>query len=143
MFRFIASLFFLITAVSCINLKYDNVYSISSNTPLTSFACSDGANGLITKYGVQTTGALAGKLKQGVYLAGSPNVAGWNSPSCGSCYQAVNPSNGKSFLFVAVDVAHPDVVSGADAFVIASPNGLAAGSFPIAINPQPVNACFN
>nr|AEN99945.1 snodprot [Dactylellina cionopaga] len=142
MLRFIVSLFFLVAAVAATGLKYDNNYNLKSGASLTSFACSDGANGLITKYHISSVSELASKLKSNVYIAGSPTIAGWNSPSCGLCYEARNPTNNKSFLFVAVDVAHPDIVSGADAFVVASPNGLAAGTFGITVTAKPLNACF-
>ncbi|KAF3904865.1 hypothetical protein ABW20_dc0106553 [Dactylellina cionopaga] len=124
MLRFIFNLFFLIAAVAATSLKYDNNYNLKSGASLTSFACSDGANGLITKYQISTVSELANKL------------------NCGLCYEARNPINNKSFLFVAVDLAKPDIVTGADGFVVASPNGLAAGAFAISVSPKPLNACF-
>jgi hypothetical protein len=39
-------------------------------------SCSDGQNGLITKYGWQNQGAVAGFPRIGGYMG----VAGWNSP---------------------------------------------------------------
>ena len=41
-----------------------------------------GANGLITRYGWQTQGAI----KNFPNIGGSSDIAGWNSKSCGQCY---------------------------------------------------------
>lgn len=60
---------------SAITVSYDTGYDDGSRA-LTSLACSDGSNGLITKYNWQTQANVAGFPKIGGYMG----VAGWNSP---------------------------------------------------------------
>jgi hypothetical protein len=55
-------------------VSYDTGYDDASRS-LTSVSCSDGANGLITKYGWQNQGAVAGFPRIGGYMG----IAGWNS----------------------------------------------------------------
>jgi hypothetical protein len=56
-------------------VSYDTGYDDAGRS-LTALSCSDGANGLITKYGWQNQGAVAGFPRIGGYMG----VAGWNSP---------------------------------------------------------------
>lgn len=64
---------------SAISVSYDTGYDDASRS-LTAVSCSDGANGLITKYGWQTQGAVAGFPRIGGYSG----IAGWNSAQvCG------------------------------------------------------------
>jgi hypothetical protein len=56
-------------------VSYDTGYDDAGRS-LTSVSCSDGTNGLITKYGWQNQGAVAGFPRIGGYQG----VAGWNSP---------------------------------------------------------------
>lgn len=55
-------------------VSYDTGYDDASRA-LTSVSCSDGPNGLITKYGWQNQGAVAGFPRIGGYMG----VEGWNS----------------------------------------------------------------
>jgi hypothetical protein len=57
-----------------IAVSYDTGYDDKSRS-LTAVACSDGANGLITKYGWQTQGQI-----KTPYIGGYQGIAGWNSP---------------------------------------------------------------
>ncbi|KAL1796677.1 hypothetical protein ACET3X_005217 [Alternaria dauci] len=81
---------------SAITVSYDTGYD-DGNRALTSVACSDGANGLITKYNWQTQANVAGFPRIGGYVG----VAGWNSPQCGTCYGVTY--NGKTVYILAVD----------------------------------------
>nr|URG42906.1 CEP85 [Alternaria solani] len=81
---------------SAITVSYDTGYD-DGNRALTSVACSDGANGLITKYRWQTQANVAGFPRIGGYVG----VAGWNSPQCGTCYGVTY--NGKTVYVLAVD----------------------------------------
>ncbi|KAI4675732.1 uncharacterized protein J4E88_007767 [Alternaria novae-zelandiae] len=83
---------------SAITVSYDTGYDDGSRS-LTSLACSDGSNGLITKYNWQTQANVAGFPKIGGYMG----VAGWNSPQCGTCYGVTY--NGKTIYVLAVDHA--------------------------------------
>ncbi|KAF3911383.1 Cerato-platanin [Dactylellina cionopaga] len=144
MVNFIAYVLPFIAAVAATDFKYDNNYSYSSNLALTSFACSDGPNGLITKTGARTVGELRARLQQNVWIAGSPFVSGWGSPKCGECYQARNPKNNKSFKFVVIDHATPATVVGEDAFKsIGNTGSLFEGHYTVYLSgPLPRNQCF-
>ncbi|KAF2634634.1 heat-stable 19 kDa antigen precursor [Massarina eburnea CBS 473.64] len=83
------------TLSSAITVSYDAGYDDASRS-LTAVTCSDGPNGLITKYGWQTQGAIAR----------FPNIGGyqgttWNSPLCGTCYGITY--NGKTIYVLAID----------------------------------------
>jgi hypothetical protein len=80
-----------------VNVAYDTKYDNSSLSTL-SVACSDGVNGLFTK-GYPTIGALPTFPNVG----GSPEIAAWNSPNCGACYQI--SYNGVTIKVIGVDVA--------------------------------------
>ncbi|CAG5178564.1 uncharacterized protein ALTATR162_LOCUS8764 [Alternaria atra] len=83
---------------SAITVSYDTGYDDGSRA-LTSLACSDGANGLTTKYNWKTQANVAGFPRIGGYVG----VAGWNSPQCGTCYGVTY--NGKTVYVLAVDYA--------------------------------------
>ncbi|KAG2361720.1 Cerato-platanin [Suillus spraguei] len=83
------------------NVTYDSFYS-SANTSLSSVACSNGVNGLLTK-GYTTFGSLPTFPR----IGGIPNAT-WNSTLCGTCwnlkYTAANGSY-QSINITAVDAA--------------------------------------
>lgn len=81
-------------------LSYDPGYSDRTRS-LNVVSCSDGANGLITRYGWTTQG----QIPRFPYIGGSSDVAGWNSPSCGQCYQVEYARTGKKVFVLAVDHA--------------------------------------
>ncbi|CAI6334784.1 unnamed protein product [Periconia digitata] len=83
---------------SAITVSYDTGYDDAAR-PLTAVSCSDGANGLITKYGWQNQGSIA----RFPYIGGYEGVAGWNSPQCGTCYGVTY--NGKTIYVLAIDRA--------------------------------------
>jgi hypothetical protein len=68
-----------ITSKLIIIVSYDTGYDDAGRS-LTSVSCSDGTNGLITKYGWSNQGAVAGFPRIGGYSG----VAGWNSPQVSS-----------------------------------------------------------
>jgi hypothetical protein len=88
--------------VSAVTLAYDTAYDKSSGS-LTTVACSDGSNGLITR-GFTTFGSLP----KFPHIGAASAVTGWNSPNCGTCWQ-VTYVNGqgvsKSINVLAIDVA--------------------------------------
>nr|BAN04647.1 cerato-platanin-like protein 1 [Grifola frondosa] len=69
------------TAASTVQVTYDQTYDVASNS-LAIVACSNGANGLLTK-GFTTFGSLP----DFPFIGGAQAVAGWNSPNCGTCWQ--------------------------------------------------------
>lgn len=77
-------------------VSYDPGYDQSSRS-LTAVACSDGKNGLITRYGWQTQG----NIPKFPYIGGAQAIAGWNSASCGTCWKLTY--KGKSINILAID----------------------------------------
>ncbi|KAF6758741.1 snodprot1 [Ephemerocybe angulata] len=83
------------------SLSYDPVYD-NSGQSLSTVACSDGSNGLLTR-GFSTFGSLPRFPR----IGGVPAVTGWNSPACGTCWElAYTNSAGtrKTINIIAVDV---------------------------------------
>jgi len=97
-FSKILSIFSLAAAASATTVSYDTGYD-DANRSLTQVACSDGTNGLIWKYGWNRQGDVKGFP----YIGGAQAVAGWNSPSCGTCWSATY--NGKTIHILAIDHA--------------------------------------
>jgi hypothetical protein len=62
--------------------------------PLNNASCSDGANGLVTKFGYNTVEPMY------PYVAAYSNIS-WNSPNCGQCMKVTY--KGKSVHFTAID----------------------------------------
>ena len=78
-------------------VSYDESYD-SGSTSLANVACSDGTNGLLTK-GFTTFSSLPHFPN----IGGAAAIAGWNSASCGTCWQLTY--NGKSINVLAIDHA--------------------------------------
>lgn len=72
--KFSAAVLGFASLASAISVSYDTGYDDASRA-LTPIACSDGANGLITKYGWANQGQVAGFPRIGGYVG----VEGWNS----------------------------------------------------------------
>ncbi|KAI1452217.1 SnodProt1 [Annulohypoxylon moriforme] len=96
-FSKLAQLLSFVAASSAVTVSYDTGYDDRSRS-LTAVSCSDGTNGLITRYGWQTQGSIPA-----AYIGGADTIAGWNSPNCGACYQLTY--NGKSINVLAIDHA--------------------------------------
>jgi len=84
-------------AVLADTVQYDPTYD-NGNQSLSTVACSDGANGLMTK-GFSTFSSLPSFPN----ISATAAVSGWNSTQCGSCWQL--SYNGKSANVTAVDHA--------------------------------------
>jgi Cerato-platanin len=105
----IISLTAILPAAYSDTVRYDPVYD-NRNTSLTDVACSDGENGLITK-GYNTFGDLPNFPHIGAAYA----VEGYNSASCGSCWELTyteSDETTKTIYVTAID-------STGDGFVIA------------------------
>lgn len=96
----LSALALLLPITQAVTLSYDPGYSDASRS-LNVVSCSDGSNGLITRYGWTTQG----QIPRFPYIGGSSDVAGWNSPSCGQCYQVEYAKTGKKVFILAVDHA--------------------------------------
>ena len=95
--RIVLALSALVSSALAVTVSYDETYDNKSGR-LTTVACSDGENGLLTK-GFSTFGSLPHFPN----IGGAQAVAGWNSAACGSCWQLTY--NGKSINVLAVDHA--------------------------------------
>lgn len=87
----------LFSVASAVNVRYDTAYD-NAQASLSTVACSDGSNGLLTK-NFTTFGSLPSFPNIGAAQA----VGGWNSPACGSCWTI--SFGGKSINVIAVDHA--------------------------------------
>ncbi|KAH7325873.1 Cerato-platanin [Stachybotrys elegans] len=94
----IFSLATLASAVSAVSVSYDRGYD-DRTRHLTAVACSDGANGLMTRYGWQTQG----QIPRFPLVGGAPAVTGWNSAQCGTCWRLTY--NGRSINVLAIDAS--------------------------------------
>ena len=95
------------------SVVFDQVFD-NPDRPMTSVACSDGKNGLITRKGWRTLG----NAPKSVYVGGAPAVAGWNSPNCGTCWQLTYTDAKKapkSITVLAVDQSASGFVIGRNA----------------------------
>ncbi|GIK04359.1 hypothetical protein Aspvir_008440 [Aspergillus viridinutans] len=123
-------------------LKYNREYDYAQNTALTLFSCSDGANGLMTRYGVNNLQQLRNKLQPNTYVGASSAVAKWNDPNCGKCFRATNPSNNKSLSFVVIE-QNSAVVTGEEGFCLLSPSGTTSeGTLTVDIAELPSQSCW-
>ena len=89
---------FAASTVSAVSVSYDTVYDNAAGS-LTTVACSDGSNGLITKYGYKTFG----QIPKFPNIGGSSTIPSWNSAQCGQCYALTY--KGKSVNVLAIDTA--------------------------------------
>ncbi|GES57155.1 allergenic cerato-platanin Asp F13 [Aspergillus terreus] len=84
------------SAQQSVSVSYDERYDVSGSS-MNTVSCSDGANGLVTKY------PTFGSVPNFPHIGGSPTIAGWNSANCGKCYQLTYGS--KSIYVTAIDAA--------------------------------------
>ena len=81
--------------VATADRAYVTYHMYTPDFPLTSCACSDGQNGLITRY-QQTT------VQRWYPHVSAASFATWNSPECGGCY-SLTADNGNSILVTVID----------------------------------------
>ncbi|KAI1077864.1 Epl1 protein [Whalleya microplaca] len=96
-FTKIAQLLSLAAAATAVSVSYDTGYDDASRS-LTAVQCSDGKNGLITRYGWQTQGQIPSQFIGGAYA-----VEAWNSVNCGTCWEL--SYDGKTINVLAIDGA--------------------------------------
>ncbi|KAJ2920449.1 hypothetical protein H1R20_g2586, partial [Candolleomyces eurysporus] len=80
-------------------INFDDRFCVGS-TSLATTACSTGENGLITR-GFPTFGSLPSFPA----IAGSQIVEGFNSTSCGACWEVFDPNTGRSVFLTLVNSA--------------------------------------
>ncbi|KAM0282283.1 hypothetical protein ACHAQH_003147 [Verticillium albo-atrum] len=94
----VLNVIFIATLASAASVSYDTGYD-DGDRLLSTVSCSDGANGLTTRYGWTTQRQAAGFP----YIGGVEAVAGWNSPNCGTCWELTY--SGRTIHVLAVDHA--------------------------------------
>ncbi|RDA89362.1 hypothetical protein CP532_6199 [Ophiocordyceps camponoti-leonardi (nom. inval.)] len=87
----------LLASASARYVSYDPGYDVPSRS-LSQISCSDGPNGLMTRYHWQTQGQIPGFP----YIGGLQGIT-WNSPQCGTCYRL--SYGGRTIHVLAVDAA--------------------------------------
>jgi len=101
--KFFAALIALPCVALAATLSWDTTFD-NNGTSLTTVACSDGMNGLITR-GFTTFGSL----KNFPNIGAVPAIMDWNSSSCGTCWN-VTYTNGqggqKSINVLGIDIGH-------------------------------------
>ncbi|KAL7900514.1 eliciting plant response-like protein [Trichoderma sp. SZMC 28014] len=88
----------LITAIAATHVSYDKGYDDGSRS-LRDVSCSDGPNGLITKYHWENQG----QVSRFPYIGGVQGIT-WNSPKCGTCYKLEYA--GRSIHVLGIDAAY-------------------------------------
>jgi hypothetical protein len=78
-----------------VHATYDATYDNPSGS-LNGVACSNGANGLVTKYPTFSS------LPTYPYIGGAPGVT-WDSPNCGGCWKLTSTTTGAWIIYTAID----------------------------------------
>ena len=130
----------LLTSVHAqLSVSYDTAYD-NSAASLSSVACSDGPNGLLTR-GFTTFGSLP----KFPFIGGAPAVTGWNSPGCGTCWELtyVNSQGvSTSINILAIDVATPNYNIALEAMNTLTDNEATfLGRVPVTATSAPASAC--
>ena len=73
------------------------VYNASDS--LTLLACSDGKNGLMTRWDYTDLSEMY------PYVGAFQGVEGWNSENCGNCYEITDVASGNRIYVTAIDHA--------------------------------------
>ncbi|KAG6380219.1 Cerato-platanin [Boletus reticuloceps] len=128
--KFISSLAILFAAVlpclaqsGSVRVTYDNTYD-NPKWPLSGTACSNGVNGLETKY------PTLGNIPNFPFVGGIPGLT-WNSTLCGTCWQLtyVAPGGAKTSVKIfAVDESFTYNIAEEAFTALAGSAGVAAGS---------------
>ncbi|KAL0947649.1 hypothetical protein HGRIS_013736 [Hohenbuehelia grisea] len=129
----------LILPVASVSVTYDTVYD-NRDGSLDTVACSNGPNGLKTR-GFNKFG----DLPNFPFIGGAAEVAGWNSPRCGSCY-ALTFTDGqgvkKSINILAVDHAANGLNIGLQAMnTLTNGHGVEYGVVDVSYKPVSPHVC--
>ncbi|KAJ1566875.1 hypothetical protein HK405_008061 [Cladochytrium tenue] len=113
------------------SVSYDLTYD-NAGLSLNSVSCSDGVNGLVSKY--PTLGDVPG------YPAASPYVS-WNSPNCGLCYEL--QYGGNTIYITAVDSSSGGFVIGENAMnALTGGQAVDLGRVEATLTPADASACL-
>ncbi|KAJ3984106.1 Cerato-platanin [Lentinula detonsa] len=117
-------------------LQYDTAYD-DANASLSTVACSDGSNGLLTK-GYTTFGSLPSNPNIGAFGA----IEGYNSANCGTCWQITYSSNGASTTLnvLAIDHAGEGLINVSEEAMNTLTNGNAVAFGAVTVSAVQVDA---
>ncbi|KAJ3994697.1 Cerato-platanin [Lentinula boryana] len=117
-------------------LQYDTAYDDASGS-LSTVACSDGTNGLLTK-GYTTFASLPSFPNIGAFGV----VEGYNSVNCGTCWQITYSSNGASTTLnvLAVDHAGEGLINVSEEAMNTLTNGNAVAFGAVTVSAVQVDA---
>ncbi|KAF9059687.1 cerato-platanin-related secreted protein [Rhodocollybia butyracea] len=121
-------------------LQYDPAYDVEGAS-LTTVACSDGANGLITR-GFSTFKSLPSFPNIGAFSA----VSGWNSTNCGTCWEVTYTNaagESTSLNVLAVDHAGDGLINVSEEAMntLTDNNAVAFGAVPVTSVQVDASAC--
>jgi len=121
-------------------VRYDEFYD-NNLASLNSVACSNGQYGLIP-YGYNTFG----DIPTYPILGGAPQIQGWNSPNCGTCWSLTytGPHGAPSSVtFTAINSGDQGgfVMSFAGFDLLTNGNALRFGEVEVTASPLPESAC--
>lgn len=118
--------------------SYETAYD-NPQRSLSTVACSDGANGLLTR-NFTTLGSLPSYPNVG----GVPAVTGWNSPDCGTCW-TVTYTNAqgiaKSINLLAIDSASNFNMASAAMNSLTDDQATSLGRVPVTAISAPQSSC--
>ncbi|KAF8259561.1 Cerato-platanin [Lactarius quietus] len=96
----LAALFSVAAAATTEPLR-DNSFYDNGQQSLNNVACSNGANGLVTKGFTDFASLPTFPNVGGVFAVGA-----WNSPDCGSCWEVTYPGTGVTIYVTAIDTVY-------------------------------------
>jgi len=95
-------------------VAYCTYHNYNAGDSLTTVACSDGVNGVMTKFGYSDLGPMY------PYVTAFSGAT-WNSPNCGRCIQVTNRAKGNSVYLTVIDQCGPPPATHDAHFDIAPP----------------------
>ncbi|KAI9207301.1 Cerato-platanin-domain-containing protein [Polychytrium aggregatum] len=96
------------------SLAYATYHMYTSSESLSTVACSDGSNGLMTRWGYSNLSPMWPYVM-------AFNGAGWNSPSCGTCIELTDTITGNTIHATVIDQCGPPPSGYSAHFDIAPP----------------------
>nr|AGL40517.1 cerato-platanin 5 [Crinipellis campanella] len=100
----------LVSAAVAVNLGWDNAYD-GPSTSLDTVACSNGENGLETRFGFSNLS----QIPTFPFVGGAPDISGFNSPACATCWELTYTNStgiAQTVHFTAIDAGGDDFVTG-------------------------------
>ena len=139
MLAFIVSLLLLAGLPMALSFTASVTFDQTFDNPdgsLDTVACSNGPNGLETK-GFTTFGSLPGFP----FIGGGPNVTGFNSIECGTCWGLTDSTTGVTINVLAIDVSSSFNIALAAMNTLTDGDAEILGRVTVTATSLPVSAC--